>query len=100
MSAAHSSAAQQCIKRLQRRLERWELPHLRELAARLATELESALERADRAERDADMWRDQTHDLINALPADTSIGMTVDGGLHVLRNLTEPCNTPSIRSIQ
>jgi hypothetical protein len=82
---ASQSEGQQCIKRLRSRLDRWELPHLRELAARLSSELEEALARAYRAERDADMWRDQVYELTNELPADVSFGMTMDGNLHLLQ---------------
>lgn len=91
MATKQVSEGQQCIKRLRHRLDRWELPHLRELAARLATELEEMTERAERAESEASMaWRDaeQAHELLrewaNEQPG-TSIGMTVDGTMHVLQ---------------
>lgn len=80
-----------CIKRLRSRLERWELTHLRELAARLADELDEMTARAEVAESAADMWaRDaqQAHDLLNEWASEqpnTSIGLTMDGNLHVLQ---------------
>jgi hypothetical protein len=77
--------AKQCIKRIRRRLERWELPHLRDLAASLHAELEEMTARAERAERDADMWHDQMIVLVNSFPEGTSIGMSIDGSLHVLQ---------------
>lgn len=43
-----------CIKRLRARFERWELTHLRELAASLHERLEEAELRAEEAERRAD----------------------------------------------
>lgn len=47
-----------CIKRLRSRFERWELSHLRELAASLHQQLEDAEQRAYDAERRADMFYD------------------------------------------
>lgn len=82
---ATQSEGQQCVKQLRRRLDRWELPHLRELAARLHAELEEMTARAERAERDADYWHDQAQELIGTLPEGISIGMTVDGNLQVLQ---------------
>lgn len=91
MSTKQISEGQQCIKQLRRRLDRWELPHLRELASRLATELEEMTERAERAESEADMWaRDaqQSHDLLNEWVNEQpslSLGLTIDGSVHVLQ---------------
>lgn len=47
-----------CIKQLRSRFERWELSHLRELAASLHQQLEEAESRAYDAERRADMFYD------------------------------------------
>lgn len=91
MATKQVNEGRQCIKQLRRRLDRWELPHLRELAARLANDLEEMTERAERAESEASMaWRDaeQARDLLNELTNEQpglSIGMTVDGSLHLLQ---------------
>lgn len=86
--------AKQCIKRIRSRLERWELPHLRELAARLATELEDMTARAEAAERrqhnaeiTADMWYHTAQDLIQEAPEGTSVGITQEGQMLVMREV-------------
>lgn len=73
------------LRRLQRRLERWELEHLREHAAELAArveELERSLADADHA---ADFWREQVHQLQEDLQPGARLAMTVDGALHVIQ---------------
>ena len=78
----------QCIKRIRSRLERWELPHLRELAARLSTELEEAQDRAYRAEQSLEFWQRHAHELQDQLRAeqpDVSICLTIDGDIHLLQ---------------
>ncbi len=50
-----------CIKRIRSRLERWELTHLRELAASLHEQLQHAEMTAIDAERRADMFMDMNH---------------------------------------
>jgi hypothetical protein len=73
---------------LQRRLERWELEHLRQHAAELAQRLEAAELRAADAERrlsdaeyTAEFWHDQAVDLHNAAAeaSDGVPGITIDG---------------------
>ncbi|WP_042428889.1 hypothetical protein [Comamonas granuli] len=70
------STPAQTIATLRKRLERWELGHLRELAASLCGEIEAAHARIDalecaldRAESAADAWRDDTLRLIDELEA-------------------------------
>lgn len=80
--------ARKCITQLRRRFERWELTHLRELAASLHTQLEEAQARADSAERNAETWWRHAQDLQEELWTDkpeVTIGLSQDGGLHVLR---------------
>lgn len=55
-----------CIKRLRARFERWELAHLRELAASLHERLEEAERRADIAESDA-RWAERRADIAEQL---------------------------------
>ena len=57
--------ARRCIQRLKNRLEKWELSHLRELAAKQAEQIEelqaklaSAEREAFNADRACDMYRD------------------------------------------
>ena len=51
-----------CIKRLRARFERWELTHLRELAASLHERLEEAERRAEEAERYS-AWAERRADI-------------------------------------
>lgn len=84
----------QCIKRLRSRLNRWELPHLRQLAADLHEKLEAAEQRAlyyeqcaDAAEHRADMFQDLLHEVQEAAEGcgrPITIGLTVDGAMGVL----------------
>lgn len=55
-----------CIKRLRARFERWELTHLRELAASLHERLEEAERRAEEAERRAG-WAERRADIAEQL---------------------------------
>lgn len=83
-----ADAARQ-VANIKRRLERWELTHLRALAASLHERLEqteAALERAhaytQAAWADADMWRDQAQNLIEDLQAaGREVGLTQSGQL-------------------
>lgn len=81
------------LRRLKRRLDRWELEHLRQHTAELTERVEAAEQRAAEAERrlnDAeyacDFWHDQTVDAHNAA-ADAGGGMpgiTMDGRLVIV----------------
>ena len=74
-----------CIKKLKSRFERWELSHLRELAASLHGQLEEAESRALDAERRADMFMDMNHDMERELRnCGKQMGLTVDGNLVVV----------------
>lgn len=74
---------------IQRKLERWELTHLRALAAslherleRTEAELAEARARIEDAWADADMWRDQAQNLIEDLQsAGREVGLTQTGQL-------------------
>lgn len=77
--------------RIQAKLERWELEHLRRHARELAERLEAAQQlidlaqdRANHAEDCADYWRKQMLNLQNELADDTVLGITRDGALHVV----------------
>jgi hypothetical protein len=93
VDVADIQAATPRLRNLKRRLDRWELEHLREHAAELAERLEAAEQRAAEAERrlnDAeyacDFWHDQAVDAHNAA-ADAAGGMpgiTMDGWLVVV----------------
>lgn len=79
------------IKALRKRLERWELEHLRQLAASLADRLEAAEERiealeveAARAWDTADAWREDAQRLVEELEAaGATVGLTQGGTLVV-----------------
>lgn len=81
------------LRNLKRRLERWELEHLRQHAAELAGRLEAAEQRAADAEERAsaaeyacDFWHDQAVDAHNAAAeaAGGTPGITVNGQLVVV----------------
>lgn len=81
------SAMDPALRRLQRRLERWELKHLREHAAALAAQVEDLEQRLQAAESSADFWRQQAENLCeSATGAGLQVGLTVDGELHVLEH--------------
>jgi hypothetical protein len=62
---------------IQRRLERWELDHLRALCAVQAEEIERLHRDLQYAENCADMWQ-RIHDITTESPA-CKIGLTVKG---------------------
>lgn len=73
------------LRRLQRRLERWELEHLREHAAALAAQVEDLQQRLDAAESAADFWWQQAENLRESAAGDgLQLGLTVDGHTDVL----------------
>lgn len=88
MSATHTPAT----ARIQRRLERWELQHLRALAAELQAQVEDLNTRLQDEARMADFWRESHFELQQHLIDDTedgrSIGLTQSGELLVIRTGT------------
>lgn len=67
---------------LRRRLEKWELEHLRQHALELQERLERAEEEAARAWESAEFWRDNALELQEALMADGfTVGITRGGQL-------------------
>lgn len=87
-----SQDARRCIKRLRSRFERWELTHLRELAASLHEQLQDAEQRTTDAEQSAayaDRRADTFMDMNNEMSADLErcgkrLGLTVQGDLVLL----------------
>ena len=77
---------------IQRRLERWELNHLRQHCAELADKVEDLQRRLDYAEDCAESWRQAHHGLQEHLDNDTDdgrcIGLTMAGELLVVRTGT------------
>lgn len=67
---------------IQRRLERWELDHLRALCAVQAEEIERLTRDLTDAEDRADMWQ-RIHDITQEHP-DARIGLTVSGEIVAL----------------
>lgn len=86
MSRPHHSPA---TARIQRRLERWELDHLRALAADLAERVEQLEQSLADAYDSAEFWRESHHRLEVHLQDDTEdarcIGLTRQGDLLVVR---------------
>lgn len=75
------------LRQLLRRLERWELEHLREHAAALAAQVEDLEQRLQAAESSADFWWQQVEQLRERAAADgLQLGLTVDGELQVLEH--------------
>ncbi len=74
---------------LQRRLDRWELDHLRQHAAELAERLEDAERRLSYADEQAEFWREQCMRLEEAITDKDSgsgrqVGLTLSGDLVVV----------------
>ncbi len=68
------------ISTLRRRLEKWELQHLRQHASDLAERLERAEEDAARANESADFWHQQCMNMIAELQDEGAvIGLTKGG---------------------
>jgi hypothetical protein len=82
VSAQHTPAT----SRIQRRLERWELEHLRQHAAELAARLEETERRLSYAEDAADSWREEA--LQMQLEAADAVGgqpgLTMGGSLVIV----------------
>lgn len=72
------------LRRIQRRLDRWELEHLREHAAALAAQVEDLERRLQAAESSADFWWQQVEQLREELPDVAQLGLTVEGALHLV----------------
>lgn len=77
------------LAKLRKRLERWELDHLRQHAAELAERLEDAERRLSYADEQADFWREQCMRLEEEITDDDSgsgrqIGLTLSGDLVVM----------------
>lgn len=75
--------------RIQRRFEKWELQHLRALAAELAARVDTLETDLQREQRDAEFWRGSHFELQQHLEDDTedgrAIGLTKSGELLVIR---------------
>lgn len=85
--------ARRCIQRVKARLEKWELSHLRELAAQLADQVEALQAQLAAAEReaiDADRTCDMYRDLLTE--RDEPIGLTQQGQLFRLPTTRQVCD--------
>lgn len=82
---------------IQRRLERWELDHLRLLARQQAEQIEELERRLSWAEDCAERWRDDALDLQTQLADDTggAPGLTMSGSLVVVANDRAAAVTPT-----
>jgi anaerobic selenocysteine-containing dehydrogenase len=69
---------------IQRRLEKWELDHLRALCAVQAEEIKRLKNELDHAERCADMWQRGHEQLAEHLEGGAAIGLTMAGQLVVV----------------
>lgn len=70
---------------IQRRLERWELDHLRALCAVQAEEIERLQRELIYAEDCADMWQRGHEQLSEHLDAQHAVGLTVTGEIVVVQ---------------
>lgn len=90
---APQASAAKTITALRKRLERWELDHLRSLAASLAEQLEDAHNRIEslqsdleRAWRNAEAWQEDAMLLVKQLEASgEQVGITQAGQLVVVQ---------------
>lgn len=85
MSKRPDDAGYAALARIQAKLDRWELEHLRQHAAELAERNEVLRERLAAAEERADWWRDQVMSMQEQLADDLGIGMTRDGHLGIVQ---------------
>jgi precorrin-2 methylase len=69
---------------IQRRLERWELDHLRALCAVQAEEIERLKLELNRAEASADMWHRAHEHLADHLDEKSAVGITLAGDVVVV----------------
>lgn len=91
-TSAPITAPDRTVQSLRRRLERWELEHLRRHAAELAdrleraaAELEQAQDEAQRAWHMAEHWREEALSLAHELmEAGAVVGITQDGQIGVV----------------
>ena len=91
--AADQQDARRCIQRVRARLEKWELAHLRELAAQLADQVEALQAQLAAAEREAfnaERVRDMYLDLLNE--HDEPLGLTQQGQLVRLAPARQVCD--------
>lgn len=87
-----AAEAAKAIQAMRKRLDRWELDHLRKHAAELADKLELAQERIEGLESEvsrawdtAESWRMDAMDLVNDLQeAGKEVGLTMGGALVVM----------------
>jgi hypothetical protein len=70
---------------IQRRLEKWELNHLRALCAVQAEEIERLRFERDCAEDCATMWQRGHEAMAEHLQPGVSVGLTIDGHLTVVQ---------------
>jgi len=85
------------IKNIRSRLDRWELTHLRELAASLKNSLDAAELRAAEAEARAESWMEHAEvlrDDLTVLAQETGaqIGLSKDGTISILSSDNSPPN--------
>jgi DNA repair exonuclease SbcCD ATPase subunit len=80
------------LERIQKKLDRWELEHLRAHARHLADRIEEVEEanaelrdRLTSAEDRAEWWREQCMHITEHLGKETVVGMTKDGELHLMK---------------
>lgn len=75
------------LNRFRKKLERWELEHLRQHASDLAARLELAEERAHKEATNADFWQDRAEEIWRDLTGQGAmLGLTMDGRVIALVN--------------
>lgn len=74
------------LQTLKRKLDLIACDQLRSAASDLYTELEQTKTALNRATEDADYWREQVFSLQEQLSQNQTLGMTIEGSLHVMQN--------------
>mgnify|MGYP007121603325 CR=1 FL=1 len=78
------------LNAIRRRFEKWELEHLRKLAAELHERCERAEDEARRAWESAEFWQQNAMELQETLMAeDFTIGLTKEGQLFAIKPAEE-----------
>lgn len=76
------------ITNLRRKLEKWELHHLRALCAQQADQIDRLETELDTARQSSDYWREDAFELMRELmEAGKTIGLTRDGQIGVVKEV-------------
>lgn len=89
------------LTNLQRRLEKWELQHLRQHATELSERLDHALDDAERGWEAAEFWRENAMELQQELMEEgAELGLTKGGQIVLLKGTTSQTTLDVLFALQ